>query len=157
MSTILSTYIFSIMKKVHTTPAFYLALLEFLMNSKHYVMEIGADLDLTSVQAVTLLLIDQAYPRPMKSFCTLFHCDASNVTGIMDGLEKKQLVSRQSDPNDRRIKVIHLEPAGKKVQLQIIERLAENDGFLFDQLSEAEAKQFVHIVEKLSPTKKPAQ
>ena len=142
--------------KQHITHNFYLSLLEFLMTAKQHVMAIGAEFGLTSIQAVTLLLIDENRPRPMKSFCSLYHCDASNITGIIDGLENKGLVIRQNDPADRRIKVIRLETAGKRMQQTIIQRLAEQNGFLFDPLSDAESQQFIHIVEKLAIAKKPA-
>jgi DNA-binding MarR family transcriptional regulator len=134
----------------HITPRFYLSLLEFLLSSKQQIMAIGVELDLTSMQAITLLLIDENHPRPMKNFCLLFHCDASNVTGIVDGLEKKGLVSRQSDANDRRIKVIQLEPAGKQIQQTIMERLDAANDFMLARLSDTEQQQFVHIVQKLT-------
>lgn len=140
--------------KDHKTSTFYLSLIEFLMTAKQHIMAIGGEFGLTSIQAITLLLIDEYHPRPMKSFCMLFHCDASNITGIVDGLEKKGLVSRQNDANDRRIKVICLEPAGKKLQHTIIERLDAIDGFLFDPLDAAEKQQFMHIVEKITASKK---
>jgi len=133
----------------HITSHFYLSLLEFLLNSKQQIMAIGAELDLTSMQAITLLLIDDR-PRPMKNFCVLFHCDASNVTGIIDGLEKKGLVSRQSDPKDRRIKAIQLEPAGKRLQQTIIERLDMANDSMLGKLSVDEQRQFINIVEKLA-------
>ena len=127
------------------------------MTAKQHIVAIGAEFDLTSLQAVTLLLIDEHQPRPMKSFCTLFHCDASNVTGIVDGLEKKGLVSRQSDLSDRRIKVIRLETKGKKLQRTIIERLSTDNGFLFDPLEPEETQQFVRIVEKIAAAAAPAK
>ena len=135
---------------------FYLSLLEFLMTAKQHIIAIGDEFGLTSIQAVTLLLIDEQQPRPMKNFCVLYHCDASNITGIVDGLEKKGLVSRQNDPSDRRIKIICLEAAGKKMQQTIIERLDDINGFLFDPLNDIEKQQFAHIVEKIAATKKPA-
>jgi len=144
------------MQEHRINSAFYLSLLEFLMNAKQHLVAIGAEFGLTSIQAITLMLIDESCPRPMKNFCTLFHCDASNITGIVDGLEQRGLVSRQNDPQDRRIKVIHLEPAGKKLQQDIIERLDQDSGFLFDPLNDAEAYQFVGIVHKLAACKKPA-
>lgn len=133
---------------------FYFSLLGFLVSAKQHLVAIGGEFGLTGIQAVTLMLIDEAHPRPMKNFCTLFHCDASNVTGIVDGLEQKGLVSRQNDSNDRRIKVICLERTGKKLQTTIIKRLSEDSGFMFDPLTETEAKQFIHIVEKLAAAKK---
>jgi len=136
----------------HISHDFYLSLLEFLMTSKQHIMAIGAEFGLTSIQAITLLLIDEHRPRPMKSFCQLYHCDASNITGIVDGLEKKGLVSRQNDPDDRRIKIICLEAAGKQLQQSIITRLDEVNGFLFNPLDETEKQQFIHIVEKIAAT-----
>lgn len=123
------------------------------MNVKQNIVTIGAEFGLSSIQAITLLLTDSGKPRPMKNFCTLYNCDASNITGIIDGLEQKGLVSRQNDPKDRRIKIICLEPSGKKMQRAIIERLSTNNGFLFDPLSETEARQFVSIIEKFAAHK----
>lgn len=133
-----------------TKPNFYLSLLEFLLSAKQHIIAIGSEFGLTNIQAITLLLIDNTNPRPMKNFCLLYHCDASNITGIVDGLEKKGLVSRRNDPNDRRIKVIQLELAGRKLQQAIIQRLSANNSFLLDPLSDDEKQQFVHIVEKLA-------
>lgn len=39
----------------------------------------------------------------------------SNVTGLVDRMEKGGLVSRSDDPNDRRIKMIRLTTEGKKI------------------------------------------
>jgi len=142
------------MKDTHISHHFYLSLLEFLLTSKQHIVAIGDEFGLTSIQAITLLLVDEHQPRPMKNFCMLYHCDASNITGIVDGLEKKGLVSRQNDPNDRRVKVICLEPAGKKLQQTIIERLDDVNGFLFDPLNDTEKRQFAHIVEKIAGAKK---
>jgi DNA-binding MarR family transcriptional regulator len=139
-----------------TTDNFYLSLIEFLMTAKQHVVAIGDEFGLTSIQAITLLLVDEHRPRPMKSFCGLFHCDASNITGIVDGLENKGLVSRQNDPKDRRIKIICLEPAGKILQQTIIERLDGMNGPLFAALDEAEKQQFAGLVAKIAAAKKPA-
>jgi DNA-binding MarR family transcriptional regulator len=140
----------------HTSDTFYLSLIEFLMTAKQHVVAIGDEFGLTSIQAVTLLLVDEHRPRPMKSFCTLFHCDASNVTGIVDGLENKGLVSRQNDPKDRRIKIICLEPSGKKLQQTIIQRLDGMNGPMFTALNDTEKRQFAGLVAKIAAAKKPA-
>lgn len=142
------------MKNTHISHHFYLSLLEFLLTSKQHIVAIGDEFGLTSIQAITLLLIDEHRPRPMKNFCMLYHCDASNITGIVDGLEKKGLVSRQNDPTDRRIKIICLEPAGKKLQQTIIGRLDDVNGFLFDPLNDIEKRQFAGIVEKIAVAQK---
>ena len=132
------------------SPSFYFSLLEFLLSSKQHIASIGDAHDLTTIQTITLLLIDPQHPRPMKNFCGLFRCDASNVTGIIDGLEQKGLVSRQNDPADRRVKVVCLEQRGTDLQLAIIDQLAGSNEVIFGGLSDDETKQFIHIVRKLA-------
>ena len=129
---------------------FYFRLMEFLLTAKQQVISISDEFGLTSMQAMTLLLTPENDARPMSGFCKLFHCDASNVTGIVDGLEQKHLVSRQEHPTDRRIKVIRLESAGKKMREKIVKKLSESSGFLFDPLDEKERIEFVRIIEKLA-------
>lgn len=134
----------------HIDQTYYLGLLGFLMSAKQHLVDISGEFGLSGIQAITLLLLNESKPHPMKSFCILYHCDASNITGIIDGLEKKGLVSRQSDNHDRRIKVIQLEEAGKKLQRSIIEKLDASRNSLFDPLSELEIQQLIHILEKFS-------
>src|SRR3978361_17008 len=47
-------------------------------------------------------------PRTMSEIAAVLHCDNSNVTGIVDGLEEKGLVTRQVAAHDRRVKLIAL-------------------------------------------------
>lgn len=143
------------MARVQASSSFYLSLLGFLLNAKQHMIAMSAEYGLTSIQAVTLLLLDER-SCPMKALGQVFHCDASNVTGIVDGLEKKGLVERRNDPNDRRIKTIAICPAGRQLQQSILERMMDNNDFLFDRLTHDEAELFVRIVEKLDPQKKPA-
>ena len=150
----MSTIFLNFMNQTHVTTGFYLSLLEFLLNAKQNMVAIGAEFGLTSIQAVTLLLIDENHPRPMKSLGQLYHCDASNVTGIVDGLEQRNLVERRSDAKDRRVKVLCITPAGKRMQHKIITQLDANRGFLFDPLTAEESRQFIQIVEKLAQAKR---
>lgn len=136
---------------------FYLALFKFLITVKHSMLTIGSEFGLSGFQSITLLLLDETKPQPMKNFCALFHCDASNVTGIIDGLERKGLVSRQSDPTDRRIKVVQLEPAGKRMQQAIIEQVDLSKDFLFSPLDEIETQQFIQIIEKFAASANTAE
>lgn len=102
------------------------------------------------MQAFTLLLTDNERPKSMGGFCKLYDCDASNMTGIIDGLESKGLVMRSDHPTDRRVKVIRLLPAGKKLKTQITRKLAQANSSLLDVLNEDEVKEFVRLIEKLS-------
>ena len=77
----------------------------------------AAALDLPPVQAVALGNLRT--PAPMRDLADLLHCDASNVTGIVDGLERRGLITRQPDPGDRRVKNLILTPEGERRRDQL--------------------------------------
>src|SRR5579872_481458 len=114
----------------------YLALTEFLLLSKKNIAEVGEKYNISPIQAITLMLLNES--RPMHSFTKIFHCDASNTTGIIDGLEHKQLVGRYEDPDDRRVKMIKLKPKGKIIRKAIISKLTDDNSFIMRRLSSAE-------------------
>jgi len=72
----------------------------------------GAEHGLPHAQA--LLLVNLAEPTSMRAIAVALSCEPSNVTGIVDGLERRGLVVRQSDPADRRVKQVVLTPEGKR-------------------------------------------
>ncbi|HVS58709.1 MAG TPA: MarR family winged helix-turn-helix transcriptional regulator [Candidatus Saccharimonadales bacterium] len=143
------------MRRTHLPDDFYLSLTEFLLHAKQQIVGMSADYGLSSMQALTLLLSSPSEPRPMNSFCKLYDCDASNVTGIVDGLEQKGLVSRQPHPDDRRIKIIQLEPAGDKLRREIANRLSSQSDSLFNGLDMHEIEQLAGLIQKVAVASTP--
>lgn len=76
-----------------------------------------AGLGLTVPQA--MLLRELGSPLAMNKVAGRLHCDASNVTGIVDRLEGRGLVERRVRAGDRRVKEIALTPEGRRVKRQI--------------------------------------
>jgi DNA-binding MarR family transcriptional regulator len=141
------------MNKSQLSNDFYYALVSFLLQAKQQVIATASEFGLTSVQALTLLTIKRGSQHSMSDFCKLYECDASNITGIIDGLEQKGLVSRQAHPKDRRVKIIHLEPAGHDLQKQLITRIAESSPHLFAGLTEPEIQHLAKLIQKIQPQK----
>jgi DNA-binding MarR family transcriptional regulator len=52
-------------------------------------------------------------------------CDASWVTGIVDGLEARGYAERQPHPTDRRVKVVAITPLGEKAKARALDCLYE--------------------------------
>jgi DNA-binding MarR family transcriptional regulator len=69
---------------------------------------------LTPVQAKALGLLTYK-PLRMRRIAELLQCDPSNVTGLVDRLAARELVSREPDPSDRRVKRIALTERGQGV------------------------------------------
>jgi DNA-binding MarR family transcriptional regulator len=131
----------------------YLTLFKFLMRTKRRAVELGSEYDLTGMQTIVLFLLDQ--PRPMNAFKKVFNCDASNVTGIVDGLENKELVSRFEDPRDRRIKMVRLEPEGVRVRCAIMHSLTTDEFSLLNRLTSEEREVFISLLEKITDDQTP--
>lgn len=127
---------------------YYLSLVEFLMLAKQHVFELGTEQGLSGMQVVTLLLIDS--PRQMSSLKHIFNCDPSNVTGILDGLEQKQLVARYENANDRRTKMVKLLARGKRMRSTLLQKLIASNDFLLAKLSPAEMIAFITLVQKIT-------
>ncbi|MFF2061352.1 MarR family winged helix-turn-helix transcriptional regulator [Streptomyces sp. NPDC058200] len=64
----------------------------------------AAEHSLTGAQARVLGLLS-VEPMPMRRIARKLKCEPSNVTGIVDRLEARDLVERRPDPADRRVKL----------------------------------------------------
>ena len=69
--------------------------------------------DLTLPQALLLHGLDR--PTPMREVAEHQHCDASNLTGIVDRLEARGLIVRQTRAADRRVKELVLTEEGRRL------------------------------------------
>lgn len=95
------------------------ALLQLMYQGKHRVYEIADDYKLTVMQASALMILSEDEPKPMRMMSDYFMCDASSVTGLVDRLEKNNLILRKNHPSDRRITLITLSPEGAKLKKEL--------------------------------------
>jgi DNA-binding MarR family transcriptional regulator len=122
-------------------------LIKFMLQSKHRLMEIGSNMGLPGMQAMMVMLLDE--PKPMNSFTKIFNCDASNITGIVDGLEKKKLAARFPSTKDRRIKMVELCDSGKELRKQLLSDLVEQHKSSLFNLNTEEIKQLNSLLGKI--------
>ena len=78
------------------------------------VAEVAGHHGLTGQQAALLRSLDA--PRPMRSVADQLKCDPSNVTGLIDRIERRGLVERAADPADRRVRLLALTERGRRVR-----------------------------------------
>jgi len=83
------------------------------------------EFDLTLPQAHLLRSLTPATPMKMNVLAEALHCDASNITGLVDKLEARGIIQRQSDRGDRRVKMIALTQAGIRFRAKLMERLSQ--------------------------------
>ncbi|MFI0827958.1 MarR family winged helix-turn-helix transcriptional regulator [Streptomyces roseolus] len=74
----------------------------------------AASENLTASQGKALTVLRRG-PAAMRTLAETMTCDASNITGIVDRLEKRGLVRREAGTSDRRVKNVVLTAEGERV------------------------------------------
>ena len=74
--------------------------------------EAAARHDLTRMQAFVLAQLLSG-PKPMRFLAEHLKCEPSNITGLVDRMEARGLVTREPDPEDRRVKRITATDLGR--------------------------------------------
>ncbi|GGU21310.1 MarR family transcriptional regulator [Streptomyces violascens] len=110
----------------------------------------AADEGLTSSQAKTLTVLRRG-PASMRSLATTLHCDASNVTGIIDRLEARALVRREPSATDRRVKNVVLTDEGIRTVETIRTGMLATHGAL-DALPDADRVALHDLLQRLFAT-----
>jgi MarR family transcriptional regulator, organic hydroperoxide resistance regulator len=101
------------------------SLMHWLMvTNKQRLFAIAQEFDLAPQQAIALRMLG-AGPKKMGELAQALFCDNSNVTGIVDRLEERGLVRRESAEGDRRVKLLVLTAEGEKMRVEITKRMAE--------------------------------
>jgi len=118
------------------------------MSQRANLPAVAAEFELSPAQCHVLHLIEPGHAVPMGELAGALSCDASNVTGLVDRLESRGLVSRQPSPADRRVKVLTLTGAGKRVRAVLIERLTSPPETL-RRLSAQEQQTLVDLLRRI--------
>lgn len=93
-----------------------------------------------------LLVRQLRQPLPMKNVAELMHCDASNLTGIVDRLEARGLLERRTLAADRRIKELVLTREGEELQQRLDELSTSAPGL--SELSAREQETLIALLRR---------
>lgn len=102
--------------------------------------------ELTPPLAMTLKLLDQ--PHSMRALAEAHQCDASNITGLVDRLERRGLVERHADPSDRRVTLVTRTSEGDAMRARLTaEAIANLSGI--EELDPDELETLIGLLDKL--------
>jgi DNA-binding MarR family transcriptional regulator len=88
----------------------------------------AAEFGLTAAQAKVLTAIGPDEALPMRALAGRLRCDPSNLTGMVDRLEKRGLIERRPDRVDRRVKALVLTDGGRELRSRFWERVTQDPG-----------------------------
>jgi DNA-binding MarR family transcriptional regulator len=113
---------------------------------------IARELDLRPAAFGTLRMLDQ--PRTMSEVASALQCDNSNVTGIVDSLEEKGLAQRRASADDRRVKMIELTSAGRRIHARLSKAFATPPDWV-DSLSSSDQQALRDILQRAVAARTP--
>jgi DNA-binding MarR family transcriptional regulator len=96
----------------------------------------------------TLVRLSKGDGIPMGELARSFGCDPSYITALVDDLDEQGLAHREPAPDDRRVKIVVLTKAGRKLAAEIDAVLSVPPA-AFAALSSAELRQLRDLLDKI--------
>ena len=117
------------------------------LHLRRYFVEHGVD-----ISPEQLPILFRLYEKPGQSQSELAAKDLNdhpNITRMVDQLEKRGLVLREADPEDRRRHLVSLTTEGHALMAQILPTVAEERKVVFAGITENEVDELVRIMAKI--------
>lgn len=109
-----------------------------------------AEYGLSTRQFWALQHLEEHQGRSMVDLSRVLLTDKSNVTGIVDRLERLHLVTRTPDPKDRRVILITLTPEGAQLRHTLVEQHKERIRKLLSTTNNAHLFSLVECLQGIS-------
>ncbi|MDR0880609.1 MAG: MarR family transcriptional regulator [Clostridioides sp.] len=107
------------------------------------------DLDITPVQYGVLGYLTQADGATAKELGDQFGLEASTVTGILDRLEKKSLVERRQDEQDRRAHKIVVTEEGWTLSEEMFKSAVRANNRVKEIVGKENVKYLIELLTKI--------
>jgi DNA-binding MarR family transcriptional regulator len=105
--------------------------------------------DLRPVDFSVLSLITHNPGITSRQLCTALGILPPNLVGIINALEKRELVERQPHPRDGRAMGLHLTPAGEKLMRNAERTAAQLEAEAAARLSPTETRTLIKLLKKI--------
>ena len=106
-------------------------------------------ISLSVEQFVILRLLHETDGRPQNDMALVTDRHKASLTRLLDNMENNHLVTRITDPDDKRVNRIHLTKHGKAVFQQTLPVIKEGIDEIQQGLSEQEIKTLIAILTKV--------
>ena len=130
------------------------ACLNFLDTTAHVYQALDAHFARYSLSMGKFSLLMQLFIAAEERLTPSEFAERANVTratitGLLDGLEREELVKRQPHPEDRRRLYIHLTDKGRKLISGMLPDHFDRTTAMMANLNATEKKQFIKLLSKL--------
>lgn len=112
-------------------------------------MEETAEFDLTPVQFAALASVARQPGLDQRTLARSIGFDTSTTGGVIDRLERRALMQRRPSPDDRRVRLLHVTPAGAALLAQVMPAMLAAQKRILAPLPAAERTQFLRMLTTL--------
>jgi DNA-binding MarR family transcriptional regulator len=135
-----------------TTPPF--RTVAFLLSSLGFAVSRGfhkmlEPLGLEPGEFALLRAVDASGGEAQNALAERLHISPSWMVAIVDELERRELLERRPHARDRRVRNLHLTPAGKKLLRQAERKAQQFDQQVTDPLTETELRELLELLERV--------
>jgi DNA-binding MarR family transcriptional regulator len=106
-------------------------------------------LDITTAQFIVFNSIAKGRGKTISEFCRVLGYDSGAMTRLLDRMEKKELIRRVPNPEDRRSFLLELTPKATALFPQARERVQTVFTGLLDGFSEEKATELKEALEQI--------
>jgi MarR family transcriptional regulator, 2-MHQ and catechol-resistance regulon repressor len=107
------------------------------------------DFGLTESQFAIIEAVYHLGPLPQGELCRKILRSGSNVTTVVDNLERDGLVRRERDTSDRRIQIVHLTEQGREILDRALPIHVQRVRVLMEVLDPDELRELGRLCKKL--------
>jgi MarR family transcriptional regulator, 2-MHQ and catechol-resistance regulon repressor len=104
---------------------------------------------LTETQFGVLEALHHLGPMPQARLCEKLLVSGSNLTTVIDNLERNGLVRRDANPEDRRAYLVRLTDSGRALITRVFPEHAARIRILLSALTQAEQRELSRLCRKL--------
>lgn len=126
------------------------AIIYLYTESRRLTKELARRADLTGPQLTVVKLLEQIGDLSLSELSERIRAQNSTVTGIIDRMERENLVTRERSKEDRRVVYIRLTPKGRRLAEEIPVEPMEIFRGALECLSASEVRDLVKILGKVA-------
>jgi DNA-binding MarR family transcriptional regulator len=100
--------------------------------------------------AVLSALADEPM-RTQAALARTIGADKTRIIGTLDELQERALIEREPDPEDRRVRLLRLTPAGRRLHAAVRADIRAAEEELLSELTPADKRIFLRVLQRLTP------
>jgi DNA-binding MarR family transcriptional regulator len=106
--------------------------------------------DLSMWGYVVLNALDRSPVRTQTALAEAIGADKTRIIGTLDELQQRGYIERRPDPDDRRVRLLEITPAGRAVKNAVQSDIQRGEERWLAELSAEERKVFLRVLERLT-------